>query len=309
MEKRVLIIGSGPAGYSSAIYASRAGFNTTVIQGIQPGGQLTITKDVENYPGYENPISGPWLMEQMEKQAKNVGADIIFDTIKEVDFSKRPFVCKGDSEKEYISDVVIIATGAKAKWLGVKGEEYYSGYGVSGCATCDGFFFRNKKVIVVGGGNAAVEEAIYLSGLASNVVLIHRRDSFRAEYTLQQRLFKNKKIDIIWDSVLEEITGNEEGAKKVTSVRIKNIKSEEVSEISTDGVFIAIGHTPSTEIFKGKLDLDDEGYIKVKPNTTITSVPGVFAVGDVQDKVYRQAVTAAGSGCMGALDAEKFLSS
>lgn len=303
-NKKILVIGSGPAGYTSAIYASRAGFETTIVQGVQPGGQLTITSDIENYPGYEDPISGPWLMEQMEKQTKNVGAKVVFDTISEVDFSKRPFICKGDSE-EYVADAVIVATGAQAKWLGVKGEQEYSGSGVSACATCDGFFFRNKEVIVIGGGNTAVEEAIYLSGLASKVILLHRRDSLRAEKILQKRLFENKKIEVIWDSVLDEVIAKDN--IKVTSVKVTNIKSNKVSEIPIDGVFIAIGHKPSTDIFKNKLDMDEEGYIKVKPGTTITSVEGVFAVGDVQDKVYRQAITAAGLGCMGALDAEKFL--
>ena len=304
-KTKLLIIGSGPAGYTAAIYAARANLEPTQVLGLQPGGQLTITTDVENYPGFEDVIQGPWLMEQMQKQAEHVGTKTIHDYITKVDFSSRPFKCYGEST-EYIADTVIISTGAQARWLGIPSEEKFLGFGVSGCATCDGFFYKNKKVIVIGGGNTAVEDALFLTHHASEVILVHRRDSLRAEKIAQDRLFKNPKIKVIWDSALEEILGTE-NPKSVTGVKLKNLKTNETMPLETDGVFIAIGHTPATEIFKGQIDLDKEGYIKCPPGTVTTNIPGVFAAGDVQDKVYRQAVTAAGQGCMAALDAEKFL--
>jgi len=303
---KILIIGSGPAGYTAAIYAARANLKPILVQGMQPGGQLTITTDVENYPGFENIIQGPWLMEQMQKQAEKVGTDIIFDHIKQVDFSKRPFKCIGESGSSYSGDVVIISTGAQAKWLGIDSEEKYQGYGVSGCATCDGFFFKDKEVLVIGGGNTAVEEALYLTNHARKITVVHRRDSFRAEKILQDRLFGNKKINVIWDHTLVEVLGKE-NPTTVTGARLKNVKTGEEKELKADGIFIAIGHKPNTDIFKGKIDMDAEGYLKVKPGTTDTNIEGVFAAGDVQDKIYRQAVTAAGTGCMAALDAERFL--
>lgn len=309
MEHRtkLLIIGSGPAGYSAAIYAARANLKPILFQGMQPGGQLTITTDVENYPGYESVIQGPWLMDQMYKQALHVGADIIMDHINEVDFSKRPFVCKSMMGDVIIADSIIISTGAQAKWLGLESEKKYMGFGVSGCATCDGFFFKEKEVMVVGGGNTAVEEALYLTNHCSKIYLLHRRDSLRAEKILQERLFKNPKIELIWDSALEEVIGDD-NPKSVTTAKIKNLKSGEISNINVEGIFIAIGHKPNTDLFKNQLKLDDEGYIITTPGRTYTSVEGVFAAGDVQDKIYRQAVTAAGTGCMAALDAEKYLS-
>lgn len=309
MHSKLLIIGSGPAGYTAAIYAARANIKPTIVQGLTPGGQLTITTDVENYPGFADVIQGPWLMQQMEAQAKHVGTNIISDHIKEVNFNNKPFEAIGESGTKYTADSVIIATGAQAKWLGIESEKKFQGYGVSGCATCDGFFYKGKKVAVVGGGNTAVEEALYLTNFASEVILIHRRDSLRAEKIMQERLFKNPKIKIIWDSVVEEILGQEEPVKSVNSVLVKNIKSAAISKLDVDGVFIAIGHKPNTDLFKGKLSMDDEGYIITKPGTAFTNIKGVFACGDVQDKIYRQAVTAAGTGCIAALDAEKFLSS
>ena len=303
---KVLIIGSGPAGYTAAIYAARANLKPTLVQGMQPGGQLTITTDVENYPGFADPIQGPWLMEQMQAQAEHVGTEIITDLIVEVDFAKRPFVAIGDSGARYVADTVIIATGAQARWLGIPSEQEYQGFGVSACATCDGFFYRGREVVIVGGGNSAVEEAIYLTNFASKVTLIHRRDSLRAEKIMQDRLFANPKIACVWDSAIEEIVGGGE-PKAVTGVRLRNLKTGAISEIKTDGVFIAIGHTPATEIFKGKLKMDSEGYILTAPDSTATDIPGVFAAGDVRDKVYRQAVTAAGMGCMAALEAERYL--
>ncbi|MGE5546733.1 MAG: thioredoxin-disulfide reductase [Solirubrobacterales bacterium] len=303
---KVLILGSGPAGCTAAIYAARANLEPILVAGLQPGGQLTITTDVENYPGFADAIQGPWLMEQMQKQAEHVGCTFLYDTIVSVDLSKRPFVAKGDSGDEYVGDTVIIATGASARWLGIESERKFQGFGVSACATCDGFFFRNKEVAVVGGGNSAVEEAIYLAGIASKVTLIHRRDSLRAEKIMQDRLFANPKVSVAWDSVIDEIVGTD-NPPGVTGVRLKNIKSGQTSELSVDGVFIAIGHSPNTELFKGQLTLDDENYLVTKPGTTSTNIPGVFAAGDVQDKVYRQAVTAAGTGCMAALEAERFL--
>jgi len=303
---KLLIIGSGPAGYSAAIYAARANLKPILVQGMQPGGQLTITTDVENYPGFADVIQGPWLMEQMQKQAEHVGTNIVFDHIKSVDFSKRPFTCISENGDEFVADSVIISTGAQAKWLGLESESKFQGYGVSGCATCDGFFYRGKEVIVVGGGNTAVEEALYLTNHASKVILVHRRDSLRAEKILQERLLNHEKIEVIWDHALEEVLG-EDDPLNVTGARLKNVKTGETQDITVHGIFIAIGHKPNTAIFKGQIDLDDEGYIKVAPGTVRTNVEGVFAAGDVQDKTYRQAVTAAGSGCMAALDAEKLL--
>jgi thioredoxin reductase (NADPH) len=308
MEKfktKVLIIGSGPAGYTAAIYAARAGLDPILVTGLQIGGQLTITTDVENYPGFRNAIQGPWLMEEMRHQAEHVGTKIVFDTINEIDFSKRPFVCKGDSAI-FTSDAVIITTGAQAKWLGIKGEQEFMGFGVSGCATCDGFFFKNKKVAVVGGGNSAVEEAIYLTNHASKVTLIHRRDFLRAEKIAQDRLFKNPKIEVIWDTVVDVILGDD-NPKKLNSLKLKNLKNNSFSNLEVDGVFVAIGHSPQSSLFKGILELDHEGYIITKPDSTKTSLDGIFAAGDVQDKIFRQAVTSAGQGCMAALEAEKFL--
>lgn len=307
-KTKLLIIGSGPAGYTAAIYAARANLNPIIVQGMQPGGQLTITTDVENYPGFADVIQGPWLMEQMQKQAEHVGAKIIFDHIKSVDFSKRPFTCISETNDVFIADAVIICTGAQAKWLGLETEQKFQGYGVSGCATCDGFFYKNKEVVVVGGGNTAVEEALYLTNHASKVTVIHRRDSFKAEKILQDRLFAHPKINVIWDSTLEEVLGDD-NPPNVTGARIKNVKTGQTTDLSAHGVFIAIGHKPNTDIFKGQIETDEEGYIKVATGTTRTNVKGVFAAGDVQDKIYRQAVTAAGSGCMAALDVEKLLAS
>lgn len=303
---KLVIIGSGPAGYTAAIYAARANLEPIVIKGDQPGGQLTITTDVENYPGFAETIQGPWLMEQMEKQAKHVGADIITDHVIEVDFAKRPFSITCVSGNHFTADSVIIATGAQAKWLGLSSEQKFRGFGVSGCATCDGFFFRNKEVVVVGGGNTAVEEALFLANHASSVTLIHRRNSLRAEKTLQKRLLSHPKIKVIWDSAIEEVLGNDDPIA-VTGVRVKNLVNGELTDISTKGVFIAIGHSPNTELFKDYLKVDSEGYIITEPGTTKTSIEGIFAAGDVQDKIYRQAVTAAGSGCIAALDVNKYL--
>ncbi|MDH5454063.1 MAG: thioredoxin-disulfide reductase [Paracoccaceae bacterium] len=303
---KVLIIGSGPAGYTAAIYAARASLDPILVKGLQPGGQLTITTDVENYPGFADAVMGPDLMIAMENQATNVGARLIDDIITDVDFSKRPFTAKGDSGDSYSADTVIICTGASARWLGLPSEEAYMGAGVSACATCDGFFFRGKDVAVVGGGNTAVEEALYLTNHANKVTLIHRRDELRSEKILQERLFKNEKIEVVWDSVLDEILGG--GTPPgVTGLRLKNVKTGDTSEIAVDGVFIAIGHSPNTDIFKGQIELDAENYIITKPDSTATNIKGVFAAGDVQDKTYRQAVTAAGTGCMAALEAEKFV--
>jgi thioredoxin reductase (NADPH) len=302
----VLIIGSGPAGYTAAIYAARAILEPILIQGLQVGGQLSITTDVENYPGFADVIQGPWLMEQMAAQAANCGAELVLDTITAVDLSRRPFVGTADSGDRYAAETLILATGAQARWLGLPSEQKFGGHGVSACATCDGFFFRNRPVAVVGGGNTAVEEALYLSQMASRVILIHRRDELRAEKVLQDRLFRNPKIEIIWDSVAEEILGREQPLA-VTGVRLRNVRTGTSSEVAVEGVFIAIGHDPATALVKGQLEMDREGYVLTAPNSTVTSVPGVFAAGDVQDKIFRQAVTAAGSGCMAALEAEKFL--
>lgn len=303
---KVLVLGSGAAGCTAAIYTARANLKPVMVRGMQPGGQLTITTDVENYPGFAEVIQGPWLMEQMEKQAEHVGTTLMHDHIKEVDLSKRPFTCVGESGDVYTADTLIVATGAQAKWLGIPTEKKFQGYGVSGCATCDGFFFRNKEVLVVGGGNTAVEEALYLTNHASKVTLVHRRDSLRAEKILQERLFSHPKIAVVWDSILEEVVGTE-SPLSVTGAKIKNVKTGQVSDVTVDGVFIAIGHKPNTDIFKGQLDMDEEGYLITKPDSTKTNIPGVFAAGDVQDKIFRQAVTAAGTGCMAALEAEKFL--
>jgi thioredoxin reductase (NADPH) len=304
---KVLIIGSGPAGYTAAVYAARANLQPILVQGLQPGGQLTITTDVENYPGFASVIQGPWLMEQMQKQAEHVGTTVISDIIVKADLSKRPFVCLGDSGDTYVGDAVIICTGAQARWLGVAGEEQYRGFGVSACATCDGFFFRGQEVVVAGGGNTAVEEALYLTNHASKVTLVHRRDTLRAEKILQARLFANPKIDVVWDSIIDEIVGEPGPPARVNGVRLRNIKTGGQHTLRTDGFFVAIGHTPVTEMFKGQLALDDGGYILTRPDSTATEIPGVFAAGDVKDKIFRQAVTAAGMGCMAALEAEKFL--
>ena len=305
-HSKVLIIGSGPAGYTAAIYTARAMLHPTLVQGMQPGGQLTITTDVENYPGFGDVIQGPWLMEQMEKQAKTVGTNIITDMIKSVDLSQRPFTAVSENGTTYTTDSIIISTGAQARWLGIDSEMKFSGFGVSACATCDGFFFKDKEVIVVGGGNSAVEEALYLTGMASKVYLVHRRDTLRAEKILQDRLFANEKVECIWNSQIEEIIGDED-PKNVTGVKLKSTLDGTITEKKIDGVFIAIGHDPATSIFKGQVDMDNENYIITKPDSTQTSVDGVYAAGDVKDKTYRQAVTAAGMGCMAALEAEKFL--
>ncbi|WP_420340203.1 thioredoxin-disulfide reductase [Roseibium sp.] len=305
-HSKLLIVGSGPAGYTAAIYAARAMIQPTLVAGIQPGGQLTITTDVENYPGFADPVMGPWLMEQMQKQAENVGTEIIYDTIIQADLSVRPFRLEADSGTVFTADTLVIATGAQARWLGLSSEQDYMGAGVSACATCDGFFYRNREVVVVGGGNTAVEEALYLANLASKVTLVHRRDSLRAEKILQDRLFSHEKIEVIWDHQVDEILGGGE-PKAVTGVRLKSTKTGELQEISTDGVFIAIGHAPSVELFKDQLTLKPNGYLETAPDSTKTSIPGVFAAGDVTDDIYRQAVTAAGMGCMAALEAEKYL--
>ena len=306
IHAKVVIIGSGPAGYTAAVYAARAMLEPILIQGIQPGGQLTITTDVENYPGFADVIQGPWLMEQMEKQAAHVGTKIVTDVVTKLDTTQRPFRLSCDSGDVYLAETVILATGAQARWLGMPSEEKFKGFGVSACATCDGFFYRNKEVIVVGGGNTAVEEALFLTNFASKVTLVHRRDHFRAERILQDRLFKNPKIKVIWDSVIDEIAGEEKPAK-LTRVRLKNVKSGALTEMAADGVFVAIGHAPATELVAGQVKLKPSGYVETAPNSTATSVPGLFAAGDVADEVYRQAVTAAGLGCMAALEAERFL--
>ncbi len=306
LHSKVLIIGSGAAGYTAAIYAARANLGPRLVMGMQPGGQLTITTDVENYPGFADPIQGPWLMEQMQAQAAHVGTDMVQDLIVSVDFSKRPFEAVGDGGQVYTGDTVIIATGATARWLGLESEEKFRGFGVSACATCDGFFYREKPVCVIGGGNTAVEEALYLTNFASKVTLVHRRDELRAEKIMQERLFKNPKIEMVWDSVLEEVVGDDM-PPGVTAARLRNVKTGEITEVAVDGVFIAIGHAPNTDIFQGQITLDNENYIVTAPGTTTTNIPGVFAAGDVQDKIYRQAVTAAGTGCMSALEAERYL--
>lgn len=305
-HSKLVIIGSGPAGYTAAIYAARAMLEPTLIQGMQPGGQLTITTEVENYPGFADVIQGPWLMEQMKAQAEHVGTNMITDHIMEIDLSKRPFTMKGDSGKTYTADSVIISTGAQARWLGLESEEKFQGFGVSACATCDGFFYKDKEVIVVGGGNTAVEEALFLTNFASKVTLVHRRDSLRSEKILADRLLKHPKIEVMWDSALEEVVGDE-NPLSVTGAKIKNVKTGEITDVNVHGIFIAIGHAPSTELFKNQLDMSSSNYIITKPDSTATSIEGVYAAGDVTDEIYRQAVTAAGMGCMAALEAEKFL--
>ena len=307
MHTKVLIIGSGPAGYTAAVYTARAMLEPVLVTGIEQGGQLTITTEVENYPGFADPIQGPWLMEQMKAQAENVGTKLVTDTIVSFDTQSRPFKAVGDSGEIYTADTVIIATGAKAKWLGIPSEQTFMGFGVSACATCDGFFYRDKKVAVVGGGNTAVEEALYLANLAEKVILIHRRDELRSEKILQERLFANPKIEVMWDSAIDEITGEQKIPPSVTGLNIKNTKTGEISAIDIDGVFIAIGHAPAVSLFKDKMKMRDNGYLWTAPDSTATDIPGVFAAGDVTDDIYRQAVTAAGLGCMAALEAEKFI--
>ena len=306
-KTKVLIIGSGPAGCTAAIYAARANLSPIMVCGAEPGGQLTITTDVENFPGFEHVIQGPELMDSMIKQAKNVGTEIIYDYISQVDLNSRPFVALTEGGNKYAADSIIISTGAQAKWLDLPSEKLFRGYGVSGCATCDAFFFKNKPVLVVGGGNTAVEEALYLTNHASSVVLIHRRDSLRAEKIMQDRLFANPKIKVIWNHELSEVIGDLEPHKSVKGAMIRDVHTGQITNLTVDGIFIAIGHKPNTDLFKGQLEMDSEGYIKTIPGSTHTSIEGVFASGDVQDKIYRQAITAAGSGCMAALDAEKYL--
>lgn len=305
-KTKVLIIGSGPAGYTAAIYAARANLEPILVAGMQPGGQLTITTEVENFPGFPE-IQGPELMEHMKEQATKVGTKLISDHIKSVDFSSRPYKAVGESGDEYEADSVIISTGAQAKWLGLDSEEKFQGFGVSGCATCDGFFFKGKRVAVIGGGNTAVEEALFLTKFASEVVLIHRRDELRAEKILQDRLLNHEKVTPMWDTQVEEFLG-EENPTNLTGLKVKNVKTGEVEDIPMDGAFVAIGHVPNTAIFKDQVEMDSENYIITKPDSVATNIPGVYACGDVQDKIYRQAVTAAGTGCMAALEAEKFLS-
>jgi len=305
-HSKVLILGSGPAGYTAAIYAARAMLKPVVVQGPQPGGQMTITTDVENYPGFADVIQGPWLMEQMRAQAEHVGTEMIMDQVVNVELNRRPFRLEGDSGDTYTCDALIIATGAQARWLNLPTEEKFKGYGVSACATCDGFFYKGKDVLVIGGGNTAVEEALFLTNFARRVTIVHRRDSFRAERILQERLFTNPKIKVIWNSVLEEVLGTD-NPRGVSAVRLRNVHSGVATEQETDGVFIAIGHVPSTELFKGKLEMNASGYLRTAPDSTKTSIPGVFAAGDVKDEIFRQAVTAAGMGCMAALEAERYL--
>ena len=307
-HSKVLIIGSGPAGYTAAIYAARAMLKPILVYGSEPGGQLSTTTDVQNYPGYSDVIQGPWLMDQMKEQSKAVGTEMIEDHIKEINLREKPFKAIGDDGQVYTGDTIIISTGAQARWLNLKSEQEFRGFGVSGCATCDGFFFKDKEVAVIGGGNAAVEEAMFLTKFATKVKLIHRRDKLRAENLLQKKLKENPKIEIIWDSILEEVVGDKD-PKGVTGIKIKNIKTNKSSEMKLHGLFIAIGHDPATSLFKGQLDMDKEGYLITKPDSTVTNIPGVFAAGDVKDKIFRQAVTAAGMGCMAALEAEKFVSS
>jgi thioredoxin reductase (NADPH) len=305
-QAKLAIVGSGPAGYTAAIYAARAMLEPILIQGIQPGGQLTITTDVENYPGFADVIQGPWLMEQMQKQAEHVGTRIVTDHVNHIGLDQRPFRLICDSGDVYIAETVVLATGAQARWLDLPSEQKFKGYGVSACATCDGFFYKNREVMVIGGGNTAVEEALFLTNFASKVTVVHRRDAFRAEKILQDRLFKNPKINVIWDSVLEDVTGTD-NPLKVRGVVLKNVKTGAKQQLAADGVFIAIGHTPSTELVAGKVKMKPNGYVWTAPYSTATSIPGLFAAGDVTDDVYRQAVTAAGLGCMAALEAERFL--
>jgi thioredoxin reductase (NADPH) len=303
---KVVIVGAGPAGYTAAIYAARAMLDPVLIQGVQPGGQLTITTDVENYPGFADVIQGPWLMEQMEKQAVHVGTLRVADHVSRVDLSQRPFRIECDSGSVYMAESLILATGAQARWLDLPSEQKFRGYGVSACATCDGFFYRNKEVLVIGGGNTAVEEALFLTNFASKVTVVHRRDGFRAERILQERLYQNPKISVLWNTVLHDVLGDE-APLKVRAAALRNVKTEEISERPVDGIFIAIGHVPASELVAGQVEMKHSGYIKTAPHSTATSVPGVFAAGDVADDIYRQAVTAAGLGCMAALEAEKFL--
>ncbi|HEX5999367.1 MAG TPA: thioredoxin-disulfide reductase [Hyphomicrobiaceae bacterium] len=303
---KVVILGSGPAGYTAAIYAARAMLEPVVIQGSQPGGQMTITTDVENYPGFADVIQGPWLMEQMRLQAEHVGAEMVMDLIVRVDLNARPILLESDSGDVYTCDALIIATGAQARWLGLPSEQHFKGFGVSACATCDGFFYRGKRVAVIGGGNTAVEEALFLTNFADKVTVLHRRDSFRAEKILQERLFKNPKVEVIWNSVVHEVLGSSD-PKGVTGAVLKNIKTGATTTIDIDGFFVAIGHAPATELFKGQLETTPAGYLITAPDSTRTSIPGVFAAGDVKDEVFRQAVTAAGMGCMAALEAERYL--
>ena len=303
---KILILGSGPAGYTAAIYAARAMLEPVVIQGSQPGGQMTITTDVENYPGFAEVIQGPWLMEQMRAQAEHVGTETIMDQVVKVDLAAKPMRLEGDSGDVYTCDALIVATGAQARWLGLPSEERFKGYGVSACATCDGFFYKSKRVAVIGGGNTAVEEALFLTNFADKVTVVHRRDRFRAEKILQERLFKNPKIEVVWNSVLEEVVGSD-GPKSVSGAVIRNVATGATSRIEVDGVFVAIGHAPATELFRGQLEMTPSGYLVTAPDSTRTSIPGVFAAGDVKDEVFRQAVTAAGMGCMAALEAERFL--
>lgn len=310
INTKVLIIGSGPAGYTAAIYAARANLSPVLVTGHEPGGQLMITTDVENYPGFADVIQGPWLMEQMQKQAEHVGTQMEYDFISDIDFSNRPFTATAESGRQYIAETIIISTGAKARWLGLQAEQDFQGLGVSACATCDGFFFKGKEVAVVGGGNTALEEALYLTNFCEKVTIIHRRDELRGERILQERAFAHDKINICWDSVIEDIEGvrrGEDGIPGMTGLKLKNVKTGASSNLKVEGVFIAIGHDPATALFRGKIDMDEEGYIQVKPGTALTSVSGVFAAGDVADKHYRQAVTAAGMGCMAALEADRFL--
>jgi thioredoxin reductase (NADPH) len=306
IKTKVLIIGSGPAGLSAAIYAARASLEPILIHGMQPGGQLTITTDVENYPGFAETIQGPWLMQEMEKQAAYVGANLVHDYVEKVELLKKPFKIHTSSRDIYEADSVIISTGAQAKWLGLTSETEFQGFGVSGCATCDGFFYKGKEVVVIGGGNTAVEEALYLTNHASKVHVVHRKNTFRAEQILQKRLFANSKISVIWEHVLEEVIGTQ-NPKSVNGVRLKNVKTGNITDLACDGVFVAIGHKPNTEMFKGQIKMDSEGYIITNPDSTATNIAGIYAAGDVQDKIYRQAVTAAGTGCMAALEADKFL--
>ncbi|MFD1332510.1 thioredoxin-disulfide reductase [Methylopila musalis] len=305
-HERLIILGSGPAGWTAAVYAARAMLQPLVISGLQPGGQLTITTDVENYPGFAEPIQGPWLMEQMQTQAERMGARTLFDHVAKVDLSRRPFVLETESNGVITCDALVVATGAQAKWLGLDSEERFKGYGVSACATCDGFFFRNKAVVVVGGGNTAVEEALFLTNFASKVTVVHRRESFRAERILQDRLFAHPKVEVVWNATVAEVLGGGTPLK-VEGVKLVDTRTGQPSAIACDGVFVAIGHAPATELFRGQLDMKPSGYLAVRPGTSLTNVPGVFAAGDVADETYRQAVTAAGMGCMAALDAERFL--
>ncbi len=305
-HRKVIILGSGPAGYTAAIYAARAMLKPMVIQGNQPGGQMTITTDVENYPGFAEVVQGPWLMEQMRAQAEHVGTEFVMDHIVKVDMKRRPFQLTGDSGDTYTCDALVIATGAQARWLGISSEEKYKGFGVSACATCDGFFYKGKRVAVIGGGNTAVEEALFLTNFAEKVTIVHRRDSFRAEKIMQDRLFKNPKVEVVWNSVLDEVIGTE-GPNTVTGIKVRNVTTGDVSKIDLDGVFVAIGHAPATDLFKGQLEMKPSGYLVTAPDSTRTSIPGVFAAGDVKDDVFRQAVTAAGMGCMAALETEHYL--